>query len=115
MMLCPSCEILVCSISPHQDQELVLHASVSALQSSSKSGCHICRMIFAELRNKFDNDSIDRDAIVIAKTLRNAGFQVSFEPTSTKPSEASRGDAVHPTLYVVINNLDVPGASCSTN
>jgi hypothetical protein len=72
-------------------------------------------MISTELSNKFDNDSIDRDAIVIAKTLRNAGFRVSFEPALTKPSETSRGDAAHATVYVVINNLEVPGASCSTN
>lgn len=110
-MICPACETLRCSLDFSRKQELLFHSSVSNLQLSSESGCHMCRMIYTDLCNKFNSALINRSCRVLIKTVENKGFWISLEPELGEVKEDSPVGTPNFDIGVCVDRLEVPSKS----
>jgi hypothetical protein len=105
-MLCLTCKTLRESIDLSQNQELVLHPTISSLHSSSETGCHLCRMIYTNFCLKYQSELVSKSCRTLVKSVKNSGFWVSFESVQ---SEKSLVDMKGFDVAIVIGRLTIPG------
>lgn len=108
IMLCPICETLRDSMNLSGEKELGFHPTLSSLQSSSKTGCHLCRMVYTFFCQKHQSDLVSRNCKVLVKAVENSGFWVCFQ---SPPEAKSAIDLKGFDVAIVVGRLEVPSKS----